>query len=1064
MAGFTVYQRTLMVPSIPRPNGVPARGLRSAALIAVLTPGLALALAVPASVSSDASGSDAVVRLIDRMALQREAAVGETHRYSIELRAGEYVELRVEQDGADLAAVVTAPDGRVLLETDNPCGVIGPEDVALTTSAAGTHVVSLKANEVAVAPRGRYEVRVEAVREPTSRDLLRAKAVQANADARRLFSKEPAVGVERFREGAAAWAELGDRRNQMWMEMAVGVALAQGLDRFTESMEWYRRGLAAARELGDEWAEARVRFNLAQSMRRLGQLDEAREHFDAALALHRAAGRAVAAARVLSALGTFLALAGEPQAGLDHLYDALHAFQAAGIARNEAITRSDIALTFLRLRDPEPALEQCRLALPAFAKEPAYRAKCIAASARAHLQLGDLARAREAYNEALAIYKTTGNRVAEADAFMSLGDLYLAEDDLQAARDMFVSALGIHRSRAYLLGEGLTQCRLGEVHRRRGDRAEARTAFEAALALAPASSTFVSECAEAGLGRTARDAADLETARAHAARALERTESMRARLVSHQTRAAALATQQSLYELLIDVLMRQHEREPARAHDVAAFEASERARARSLLELLTEGAIDVRRGADEELLVAERSLRRKLNSSAQEEAQALASGKEEHAKALGRELDALAAQLTEVEARIRRSSPRYASLTQPQPLDLADIQTRVLDGETQLLQYAFGESRSYLWVVSKSRLQSFQLPPREEIERVARRVHALLSSPAIASRPEADANLQELSRMVLAPAATALAGRRLLVVAPGGLQYVPFGALPIDLGRSRPLMADFEVVSAPSASVIATLRTERAQRNPPANAAVVFADAVFEPTDPRLTATARARSELRSIRTASGSGEAQDGLGRRLRGLAEVGRLGRLPFSRQEADVIAALAPRGRTWSATGFAASREAATSPRLGDYHLVHFATHGVVNARRPELSGVVLSLFDARGRRQDGFLRLHDIYNLRLGADLVVLSGCQTALGREIRGEGLIGLTRGFMYAGARAVVASLWQVDDESTAELMKRFYRAMLKDGRRPAEALRIAQLEMSRSRRWAAPFHWAGFVLQGEWK
>jgi len=200
-----------------------------------------------------------------------------------------------------------------------------------------------------------------------------------------------------------------------------------------------------------------------------------------------------------------------------------------------------------------------------------------------------------------------------------------------------------------------------------------------------------------------------------------------------------------------------------------------------------------------------------------------------------------------------------------------------------------------------------------------------------------------------------------------------------------------------------------------------------------------------------------------VRGMSGGG-LGRLPFSRQEAAAIAAFASSGQVLTATGFAANRAAATSAQLADYRIVHFATHGVLNTRRPELSGVVLSLLDRAGHKQDGFLRLHDVYNLKLAADLVVLSGCQTALGKDLGGEGLVGLTRGFMYAGARRVVASLWQVDDESTAELMKRFYRAMLKDGRPPSEALRVAQLEMSRDRRWAAPFYWAGFVLQGEWR
>jgi CHAT domain-containing protein len=314
------------------------------------------------------------------------------------------------------------------------------------------------------------------------------------------------------------------------------------------------------------------------------------------------------------------------------------------------------------------------------------------------------------------------------------------------------------------------------------------------------------------------------------------------------------------------------------------------------------------------------------------------------------------------------------------------------------------------------------------------------------------------------------------VVAPGALQYVPFASLPLPDGTAPladgipgatvasgppPLLSRFEVVSAPSASVIATLRREARAPDRPRRTAAVFADPVFEASDPRVAAALRVRRVAAPVQIASLGTEHAGALERALRGIGGTsgGGLGRLPFSRQEAEAIVALASPRQAWKATGFEASRTAVTSPQLADYRIVHLATHGVLNAGRPELSGVVLSLVDDRGHPQDGFLRLHDVYNLHLGADLVVLSGCQTGLG-----EGLVGLTRGFMYAGARAVLASLWQVDDESTAELMKRLYRAMLKEGRRPADALRTAQLGMSRDRRWAAPFHWAGFVMQGEWR
>ncbi|HXO18828.1 MAG TPA: CHAT domain-containing protein, partial [Thermoanaerobaculia bacterium] len=196
----------------------------------------------------------------------------------------------------------------------------------------------------------------------------------------------------------------------------------------------------------------------------------------------------------------------------------------------------------------------------------------------------------------------------------------------------------------------------------------------------------------------------------------------------------------------------------------------------------------------------------------------------------------------------------------------------------------------------------------------------------------------------------------------------------------------------------------------------------------------------------------------------DLANLHRLRFSGQEADAIAALVPAGQRLKAVSFAASRATALSGELARYRLVHFATHGWLDSRHPELSGLVLSLFDERGEAEDGFLRLADIYDLELHADLVVLSACRTALGKEVRGEGLVGLTRGFMHAGAARVVASLWSVEDRATADLMRRFYEGMLRRRETPAAALREAQLAMAADPRWRAPYFWAGFSLAGEWR
>ena len=200
-----------------------------------------------------------------------------------------------------------------------------------------------------------------------------------------------------------------------------------------------------------------------------------------------------------------------------------------------------------------------------------------------------------------------------------------------------------------------------------------------------------------------------------------------------------------------------------------------------------------------------------------------------------------------------------------------------------------------------------------------------------------------------------------------------------------------------------------------------------------------------------------------MRSLTDVGESGHLPrlvSSRQEATAILAATPGSRKMAALDFSASRARATSGTLAHYRIVHFATHAFLDSAHPELSGLVLSLVDSHGKPQNGFLTLEDVYNMNLPADIVVLSGCETALGKQIDGEGLVGLTRGFMYAGATRVVSTLWKVDDFASAELMGRFYQGMGK-GLTPAAALQIAQLEMSKG--WS-PYYWAGFQIQGEWR
>jgi CHAT domain-containing protein len=563
--------------------------------------------------------------------------------------------------------------------------------------------------------------------------------------------------------------------------------------------------------------------------------------------------------------------------------------------------------------------------------------------------------------------------------------------------------------------------------------------------------------------------------------ALSVIESLRTEVESRDLRASFVASNYGYHELQLNVLARLHQLRPREGLSARAFEASERARARSLLESLTESGIDLRAGVDSDLLRRERLAKLAFDDWAKRSrGSGDSSTRRADTQRLAAEYRDLEERYAQIQAEIKSRSPRYAALARPEPLTLKEIQKQVLDRDTVLLEYALGDERSYLWIVSKDRHALHELPARAEIEQAAQRVYERLTKRLSAQGSEQErhaaieradgeywAEAARLSEMLLGPVAKQLAGKRLLVVTEGMLQYVPFQALPVPGSSAAPIpmLVEHEIVNLPSASVLAVLRQESARHAQPPKVIAVLADPVFEADDPRLRVGNASSAPAKPAVSASDEAQAPKQALRALEFIRD-GRwnVPRLAATRQEADAIASTVPSNMALKKVGFDASRATALGPELAQYRIVHFATHGVFDNENPGLSGLILSLFDERGQAQDGFLRLHDIYNLKLPADLIVLSACNTALGKQVKGEGLMGMVRGFLYAGGQRVVASLWKVDDEATGDLMKRFYVEMLQMNRSPAAALRAAQIAMWQQDRWSAPFYWAAFSMQGEWR
>ena len=837
--------------------------------------------------------------------------------------------------------------------------------------------------------------------------------------------------------------KLDDRKGQVKALVGQGYAFVE-LSEMEKAQAAYQKAVATSRAVSDSRLEAISLRALGNLRNLMGDKQKALTTLSLALKAIEGIDDLPTRADVLGGLGFLYDGLGEKALALDYYEQALAIFRTMNHRSGVAEVQMVIAGIYYSSGDFSKALYYCQESLAMFRAMmmPRYEARMLRDIGLIHDTLGDKKKALEYFNQALAIAKSGQDQRYTAQTLNYMGRTYESLKDWQAALSCYEQALVLSRIASDGAGESATLYNLSHLE-------------------------------------AARD--NLEVALSHAQAALKISELLRTKVQSHDLRAAYFGATHQQFNLYTEILMRLHQKRPDSGFDVMAFEANERGRARSMLESLAESRAGIRQGVDQDLLRRESQLQRQLNAGVERRIQ-LAGRKASSAEmaAIERELSELTTAYQQVQGEIRNSSPRYSALVQPIPLTLKKIQQQVLDDDTALLAFALGEDRSFAWLVTTDSIRSFELDARAEIENTARRLYTHLTARNQPQKDETPSQRRvriasedaqylsvsrELSTKLLGEVARHLRHQRLVIVADGALQYVPFAALPAPAATAnfRPLIADYEIVSLPSASVVALMREDLKSRPRAPKLVAILADPVFDKDDQRLASLKVRRGDI------AHAGKSRvaplDQTQRALRDFSGLtGVISRLPFSGREAEAIMALAPAGEGMLALGFRASRATAVSSELSQYRYVHFATHGLLNSKHPELSGVFLSRFNELGKSQDGFLQLHDVYNLKLSADLVVLSACQTALGKDIRGEGLVGLTRGFMYAGAPRVVASLWQVDDAATADLMREFYTEMLTRGKRPAEALRAAQVRMWEQNRWPSPYYWAAFTLQGEWR
>ncbi|NEQ75465.1 MAG: CHAT domain-containing protein [Okeania sp. SIO2C9] len=869
------------------------------------------------------------------------------------------------------------------------------------------------------------------------------------------FLGEYEKAIKAHQQSVAVFHQIGDRHRKAQSLNNLGETY-MSLRESQKAIEAYQQSVAVFHQIGDRHREAQSLTNLGNAYDFLGEYEKAIEVHQQSLAIAKKIEDPQRIAKSLNSLGNAYYILGEYQKSIDFHQQSLAIAKEIGDRDGEAGSLNNLALVYHILGEYEKSIDfhQESLAIHQEIGDRDGEAQSLGNLGLMYNSLEQYQKAIDFHQESLAIHQEIGDRQGQARTLHNLGLAYQSLGDYRKVIDFYQQSLIIKRELGDHWGEVASLGNLGSTYSSLGEYEKATDFYQQSLGIAQDIGARGWQARTlSNLASVKRIQGKLNEALTDIESAINIVEKLRTNIISQDLRTSYFATVQDYYQQYIDLLMQLHKQNPNEDYESRALNASERSRARSLLDILAESGADIKTGVDPQLLAQEKQLLQKLNTLDQARQLNTPGYNPDELK---QQIETLSNELQQLEVKIKQNSPRYANLKYPDPLTASEIQQQVIDKESILLQYSLGEERSYLWLVTPTEISSYELPPRKEIEELAKQFREEIIS--LSPVPETG---NKLSEILLSSVANKLGNKRLLIVGDGILQTIPFAALPLPQNLNQtnyqPLIVNHEIVTLPSASSIDILREQVKGRTPAPKKVAVFADPVFADNDPRFQTASQTKkeTETKDLIAMALTRSLEDFLGLSF---------SRLEGTRQEAEAILALVPDNLEQLSLDFDANRETAINPDLSQYQIVHLATHGLLNESQPELSGLVLSLYDKTGKEKPGFLQLNDIFNLEMPAELVVLSACETGVGEEIRGEGLVSLTRGFMYAGAKRVVVSLWSVADNSTSKLMQNYYRKILETGKNPVEAMRETQLEMLSSENWKAPYYWAPFVVQGEWK
>ena len=799
------------------------------------------------------------------------------------------------------------------------------------------------------------------------------------------------------------------------------------------------RGLQTARRSLEKWKEIGDVRGQAISYTAIGLADKMLDHEQTALTAYNTAESLfpgdidlIEHARLLSGFSSIYSNYNDIDLAKNFLQRSYDLFQKAEYPMGQ-LAVLPFLIKFNYLTDNPEIAEKYRGEVELLSKKlknEIFSAYTFEVSGNEKLLNGSTGEALEDYSQALKIFQKYKNKKGIALLYQRLGEAFAKRGDTLKAIDNLNSALQINRTIKDKFAEAETLYHLAKVNAALGDDKSSLKSIENSILL---------------------------------------TENLNSDILNTKLKITYFSSAFDRYEIYINRLMRSQREQPAEEFAVRALQASEKSRARSLVENLQLADAAVIKDASPEITGKEKEIRALLNAKTDILTDLLsADGEKDKIAKSDNEIRDLQNQLEIINATLKQQSPIYSAIRNPAPFDVGEFQRDILEDNSLLLEFSFGKDESYLWLVGKNDFNSYILPPREEIETKVEKLRELIASREM--KPDeaiedyqkrisdTESNYQteakELSNQLFGQIGDKLSRKRLIIVPDGKLHYFPVAALPLPNSiDDTPILLTNETIYEPSAATLALLMRNGQKPSAATKNLLVFSDPIFSNQDARVSGVnSETQNETGAIQTD------------KFRFAESLTSLVRLNASKDESDSIIEIVGASESTALSGAAATREKALDASIGDYKIIHFATHGLIKEDRPELSGIVLSQVDGGGQPVNGVVRLQDIYAMNLSADAVVLSACDTGIGKEVKGEGLMSLNNAFLQTGAKTVVSTLWKVDDYAARELMKNFYSELASGKVSTSEALRRAQIKLRQNPQYQSPFYWAAFTIEGDYQ